>query len=38
MSFNTVDKAAFIEAVAPIWESQAEVFGPELMKTLEAYR
>ncbi|MHA3980655.1 TRAP transporter substrate-binding protein [Halovulum sp. GXIMD14794] len=38
MEFNEVDKAAFVEAVAPIWESQAEVFGPELLGILDTYR
>jgi len=38
MEFNEVDKAAFVEAVAPIWESQAEVFGPELLEVLDTYR
>lgn len=38
MAFNEVDKAAFVEAVAPIWESQAEVFGPELLEILDTYR
>lgn len=38
MAFNTVDKAAFVEAVAPVWETQADVFGPELMGILESYR
>ncbi len=38
MAFNEVDKAAFVEAVAPIWETQAEVFGPELLEILDTYR
>lgn len=38
MAFNTVDKAAFIDAVAPIWESQKEVYGEELLTILDAYR
>ncbi len=38
MIFNEVDKAPFIAAVQPIWESQAEVYGPALMQTLESYR
>ncbi|EYD70426.1 DctP family TRAP transporter solute-binding subunit [Limimaricola hongkongensis] len=38
MAFNTVDKAAFIEAVAPIWDSQAEVYGADLLAILDQYR
>lgn len=38
MEINDVDKAAFIEAAQPIWEAQAETFGPELMSAIEAYR
>ncbi len=38
MEVNEVDKAAFIEAAQPIWDAQAETFGPELMSAIEAYR
>lgn len=38
MEFNEVDKAAFVEAVAPVWELQADVFGPDLMAVLESYQ
>ncbi len=38
MQFNDVDKAAFIEALQPIWESQKDVFGPELLAVMDRYR
>lgn len=38
MEFNEVDKAAFIDAVAPIWESQKDVYGKELLTILNTYR
>lgn len=38
MQFNEVDKAAFIEAVAPIWEDQKSVYGEELLSILNTYR
>jgi len=38
MAFNEVDKAAFIEAVEPIWESQKDVYGEELLTILDQYR
>lgn len=38
MQFNEVDKAAFVDAVAPIWESQKDVYGADLLATLEKYR
>ena len=38
MAFNEVDKAAFIEAVEPIWESQKDVYGEELLAILDQYR
>jgi len=38
MEFNEVDKAAFIEAVEPIWESQKSVYGEELLTILNTYR
>lgn len=38
MEFNEIDKAAFVEAVAPIWESQRDVYGEDLLATLDSYR
>lgn len=38
MIFNEVDKAAFIEAVAPIWEDQKDVYGEDLLAILNTYR
>jgi hypothetical protein len=38
MQFNEVDKTAFIEAVEPIWESQKDVYGEELLTILDQYR
>ncbi len=38
MEVNQVDKAAFIEAVQPIWESQKDVYGAELLDVLNKYR
>ena len=38
MQFNDVDKAAFIEAVGPIWEGQKDVYGEDLLAILNAYR
>lgn len=38
MQFNEVDKAAFIAAVEPIWESQKDVYGEELLTILNTYR
>ena len=38
MQFNEVDKAAFVEALAPIWDSQKDVFGAELLATMDSYR
>ncbi|MGH6760906.1 MAG: DctP family TRAP transporter solute-binding subunit [Phyllobacterium sp.] len=38
MQFNEVNKPAFIKALEPIWESQKDVFGPELLETLNKYR
>jgi len=38
MEFNTVDKAAFAEAVAPIWDRQKDVYGEELLSILDQYR
>ncbi|MEP1768345.1 MAG: hypothetical protein ABJJ53_17115 [Sulfitobacter sp.] len=35
---NAVDKAAFVKAVAPIWESQKDVYGKELLTLLNGYR
>ena len=36
MQFNEVDKAAFIAAVEPIWESQKDVYGEELTGEADA--
>lgn len=38
MEFNDVDRAAFAEAVAPIWASEAEAYGPDLMALMDAAR
>jgi tripartite ATP-independent transporter DctP family solute receptor len=38
MEFNTVDKADFAEAVAPIWDRQKDVYGEELLSILDQYR
>jgi TRAP-type C4-dicarboxylate transport system substrate-binding protein len=38
MQFNTVDKPAFISAVEPIWESQKDVYGADLLAILNTYR
>lgn len=38
MQFNEVDKAAFIAAVAPIWEDQKAVYGDDLLAILNTYR
>lgn len=38
MEFNDVDKAPFVDAVRPIWDQQAEVYGAELMGMMESYR
>lgn len=38
MEFNEVNKTAFIEAVAPIWESQKDVYGEDLLAILDNYR
>lgn len=38
MQVNEVDKAPFIEASKPIWDAQADTFGPELMSAIEASR
>ncbi|MBT0957427.1 DctP family TRAP transporter solute-binding subunit [Alphaproteobacteria bacterium KMM 3653] len=38
MQFNEVDKAAFITAVEPIWESQKDVYGEDLLSILNTYR
>ncbi|MBY6162809.1 DctP family TRAP transporter solute-binding subunit [Mameliella alba] len=38
MIFNEVDKAAFVEAVAPVWDTQADVFGEDLMSILGSYQ
>lgn len=38
MTVNEVDKIPFIEAVQPIWESQKDVYGAELLDVLNKYR
>lgn len=38
MVFNDVNKAAFIEAVEPIWQAQADVYGANLLAILNTYR
>lgn len=38
MEFNDVDKAAFVEALKPIWENEKDVFGPELLAIMDSYR
>ena len=38
MEFNEVDRPAFVAAVAPIWESEAATFGPDLMALMDAAR
>jgi TRAP-type transport system periplasmic protein len=38
MTVVEVDKAAFVEAVQPVWEEFGAQFGPELMGILERYR
>jgi tripartite ATP-independent transporter DctP family solute receptor len=38
MQFNEADKAAFVEALKPIWESEKDVFGPELLEVMDSYR
>lgn len=38
MEFNDVDRAAFAEAVAPIWASEVEAYGPDLMALMDAAR
>ncbi len=38
MKVNDVDIAPFVEAVQPVWESQADTYGEELMGIIEQYR
>lgn len=38
MEFNDVDLAAFQAAVQPVWEANADIFGPDLMALMETYR
>lgn len=38
MEFNDVDRAAFVAAVQPIWETEAPTFGDELMGLMDAAR
>ncbi|HRO13750.1 MAG TPA: DctP family TRAP transporter solute-binding subunit [Paracoccus sp. (in: a-proteobacteria)] len=38
MEFNEVDKAAFVGAVQPVWDSHREGYGKDLMAVYESYR
>ncbi|WP_138466950.1 DctP family TRAP transporter solute-binding subunit [Poseidonocella sp. HB161398] len=38
MEVNEVDKAPFIEAVQPIWDANADLYGEELLSILGEYR
>lgn len=38
MQVNEVDKAAFVTALEPIWESQEETFGADLLAIMDSYR
>lgn len=38
MAVNTVDKAAFIKAVEPVWKAYEPVFGSELLGLVNKYR
>lgn len=38
MEFNDIDRAAFEAAVQPVWEGNADIFGPALMALMESYR
>src|SRR5690606_363362 len=38
MQFNEVDKEAFSNVLGPIWDSQKDVFGPELLAVMDEYR
>jgi len=38
MQVNTVDKAPFIAAVAPVWKTYEPIYGAELMEILQKYR
>ena len=38
MEFNEVDKTAFVEALKPVWDSEKDVFGPELLGVMDSYR
>lgn len=38
MQFNDVDKEAFAKVLGPIWDSQKDVFGPELLAVMDEYR
>jgi TRAP-type transport system periplasmic protein len=37
MIFNTVDKAAFVKAVEPVWHAYEPVFGTELLGLVKKY-
>ncbi len=38
ITVNEVDKAPFVEAVQPVWEAQADLYGEELMTIIDGYR
>lgn len=38
MEVNEVDKAAFVEAVQPVWKQYESTFGADLMAILQKYR
>jgi len=38
MAVNEVDKAAFIEAVQPVWKTYEPIYGAELMGLVQKYR
>ncbi|MDO5603588.1 MAG: DctP family TRAP transporter solute-binding subunit [Paracoccus sp. (in: a-proteobacteria)] len=38
MEFNDVDKDAFVAAVQPVWEANADLFGTELLAIMGKYR
>ena len=37
MQFNDVNKEEFAKALGPIWDSQEDVFGPELLAVMDEY-
>ncbi|MNH34865.1 hypothetical protein D3C79_954920 [compost metagenome] len=38
MQINQADKAAFAQAVAPVWKTYEVQYGPELMALVAKYR